>query len=117
LKLVDGLYLWIASLNYAFPVFWRAFSDTAIPFPGMRGLIDPWISVPVFLAILAATLAASVPKLRSTASLFFCTGILLTVWIGLVFYVPNGGALPCGLAVTNMLILSLRSTQAQSEAL
>ncbi len=86
---VDIGLLWVCVVLYAMPVFWPMFFEAPLPLAGARGLLAPWIGVPVWVALVTWTTIASHRAWCKPAALFGGAGFLGAVALGLLIYVSN----------------------------
>jgi hypothetical protein len=81
---------WALVLWCAVAFFWQG-SPEVFPFRGARGMLDGWISGPLFYFSLGYAVFLSIPRLYSSAILFVGAGAFLAIGACLAIYVPNGG--------------------------
>ena len=78
---------WIAALAFFMAVSWPRFSDSELPFVGLRSLAVPSVGWPLALVTLLMASFLSFPSLLSRDRLLICAGFSLCLFLVVTFYV------------------------------
>jgi hypothetical protein len=87
------VFAWMCTVTVAFPHVWNLLVSSTLPLPGLKGLVNPSIGIPVLFFAATGSVVLTVNRFYKIWPLLFWGGALSAVGFTLMWGVANSGGL------------------------